>query len=615
MAEARKKEAARRASSTGAEPSPEPGPTPSPGFPIVGIGASAGGLAAFEAFFSGMAADADPSMAFVLVQHLAPDHKSILSDLVRRHTRMEVFEVEDGMAVRPNCIFVIPPNRDMALLNGVLHLLEQVASRGLRMPIDFFFRSLAMDQRERAIGIVLSGTGSDGTLGIRAIKAEGGMIMAQSPVSTEFEGMPRSAIATGLVDYVLKPAEMPAQLIAYAAHPGLQQSWSSAAARIPEGIFRKVLILLRDQTGHDFSQYKQSTVSRRIERRLAVNQIQVVDDYVRYAQRTPAEVEALLSDLLIGVTNFFRDPEAYEALEQQVLARLFDSKPSGSTIRVWSPGCSTGEEPYSLAILIQERLDALRRSYNVQVFATDLQPQAISTARTGLYPVSIAADLTAERLERFFVLEADSSAYRIKKNIRDMLIFSEQDLIRDPPLSKLDLIVCRNVLIYMGAELQKRLIPLFHYALNPGGFLFLGTSETIGQYGDLFAVTDRRWRLYQRKDDSPRTHFSAAGRSSAPSRASEAGTARAERRAGDRRRPSLRELTEQTLLRWAVPAGALVNGRGDILYLHGRTGSFLEPASGEAGISNIVRMAREGLQRDLATALRDGAFSPVDLAV
>ncbi|MCX6556012.1 MAG: chemotaxis protein CheR, partial [Candidatus Aminicenantes bacterium] len=318
---------------------------PKTGFPIVGIGASAGGLAAFEAFFSGMPTGSEPGMAFVLVQHLAPDHKSILTDLIRRYTRMKVFEVEDGMVVQPNCAYIIPPNRDMAFLNGSLQLLEPSAPRGQRLPIDFFFRSLAQDQRERAIGIILSGTGSDGTLGLRAIKAEGGMVMVQNPASTEYDGMPRNAIGTGLVDYELPPAEMAPHLIAYVAH-AFGRSPLPAAAPTPkiENALKKVFILLRAQTGHDFSQYKPSTINRRIERRMAVHQISTVEGYVKYLHQLPAEVEALFCDLLIGVTNFFRDPEAFKTLEEKVIPNLFADKPAGSLIRVWSPGCSSGEE-------------------------------------------------------------------------------------------------------------------------------------------------------------------------------------------------------------------------------------------------------------------------------
>lgn len=449
-------------------------------FPIVGIGASAGGLAAFEAFFSGMPIDTDPGMAFVLVQHLAPDHKSILSDLVRRYTRMQVFEVEDGMQVRPNCAYIIPPGRDMAFLNGSLQLLAPTEPRGQRLPIDFFFRSLAHDQRERAIGIVLSGTGSDGTQGVRAIKGEGGMVMAQNSASTEFDGMPRSAIATGLVDYELPPAEMAAQLIAYAAH-AFGKLPRSVGVPVPtsENAMKKIFILLRGQTGHDFSLYKPNTIQRRIERRLAVHQIEALESYVTYLQQTPAEVDALFRDLLIGVTSFFRDPEAFQALEEQIIPKMFEGRPAGSLVRIWTAGCSTGEEAYSIAILLVERMEAVKQSYTVQLFATDIDGQAIATARAGIYPASIAADITSERLARFFTLEPGGGAYRVNKGIRDLLVFSEQDVIRDPPFSKLDLLSCRNLLIYMGTELQRKLIPLFHYALKPAGVLFLGTSESV----------------------------------------------------------------------------------------------------------------------------------------
>ncbi|MDO9199565.1 CheR family methyltransferase [Rhodoferax sp.] len=589
----------------------EPQETPNAGvsdFPIVGIGASAGGLAAFEAFFSGMPAHTDPGMAFVLVQHLAPDHESILTDLIRRYTRMQVFEIVDGMVVQINCAYIIPPGRDLAFLNGTLQLLEPAAPRGQRLPIDFFFRSLAQDQRERAIGIVLSGTGSDGTVGVRAIKGAGGMVMAQTPASTEFDGMPRSAIATGQVDYELAPAEMPAQLIAYVAHAfGRTGKSTTNAEPRSENALQKIFVLLRAQTSHDFSQYKSSTLHRRIARRMAVHQIEAIGGYVKYLQQTPAEVDALFRDLLIGVTNFFRDPEAFEALEQQVIPGIFADKPAGALIRVWSTGCSTGEEAYSLAILLQERLEALKTNYKVQVFATDIDRQAIATARAGLYPASIAADITPERLARYFTAESDGSAYRIHKGIRDMLVFSEQDVIKDPPFSKLDLISCRNLLIYMGTELQKKLIPMFHFALNPGGFLFLGTSETIGEFGDLFGALDRKAKLYQRKESFLGAHRTAVGRVHPPRAVRQEVLPLAAAKATGPAKLSLRDLTEQTLLQHVAPSSALVNVKGDIFYLHGRTGMYLEPAPGEAGISNILKMAREGLRPDLTVALHKAA--------
>jgi two-component system, chemotaxis family, CheB/CheR fusion protein len=579
------------------------------GFPIVGIGASAGGLAAFEAFFSGIPAGANPGMAFVLVQHLAPDHTSILTDLIRHYTSMQVFEVEDGMQVQPDCVYIIPPNRDMAFINGTLQLLEPAAPRGQRLPIDFFFRSLANDQHERAIGVVLSGTGSDGTVGIRAIKGEGGLVVVQKPESTEYDGMPRSAIATGLVDFELTPAEMPAKIMAYATQAfGKAYRRIAAPESLPETAMRKIFVLLRAQTGHDFSHYKPSTINRRIERRMAVYQIELVDGYVKYLQQNPAEVTELFRDLLIGVTNFFRDPEAFRTLEEKVIPKIFNNKREESAVRVWSSGCSTGEEAYSLAMLLAEGMEARKKSCAIQVFATDIDPQAIVTARAGIYPASIAADISPDRLARFFTLEPGGHTYRIHKGIRDMVIFSEQDMVKDPPFSKLDLISCRNVMIYMGSTLQKKLLPLFHYALNPGGTLFLGTSETTGDFNVLFAALDSKQKIYQRKDDfigirrAVIDHFVpilTAVDSTLPSRV-----------AGKQilsEKPPLRELTERELLQQVIAAGALVSGTGDILYLHGRTGMFLELAPGETGINNILKMAREGLRNELTMALHKAA--------
>ena len=573
-------------------------------FPIVGIGASAGGLAAFQEFFSAMPADTYPGMAFVLVQHLSPDHKSILSELVQHHTHLQVFEVADGMTVQPDCVYIIPPNRDMAFLHGALHLLEPTSPHGHRLPIDFFFRSLAQDQHERAICIVLTGTGSDGTLGVRAIKGEGGMVMAQRLDSAEYDGMPRSAIATGLVDCELAPAEMPAQLMAYAAYAsGKFPRLAAALSPKTEIVLRKIFVMVRAQTGHDFSKYKPSTILRRIERRMAVHQIQAIDEYAKYLQQTPAEVEALFRDLMIGVTHFFRDPEAFQALEKDIIPQLFAGKPAGALIRVWSPGCSTGEEAYSIAMLMLEHIEALKQNFTVQIFATDIDSQAIAKARAGRYPASIAADLSASRLAHFFTAESDGNVYCIHKGIRDMLVFSEQDVIKDPPFSKIDLISCRNLLIYMGSELQHKLIALFHYALNPGGMLFLGTSESVGEFGDLFAVLDRKSKLYQRKEDIHGAQRAALGRLLSPMAARDAAQPWVARRTAFPVKQPLRELTEQALLQQLAPVGALVNGQGDILYLHGRAGMYLEPTPGEAGINNILKMAREGLRRDLTIAL------------
>jgi two-component system CheB/CheR fusion protein len=565
---------------------------------IVGLGASAGGIAAFEAFFSAMPADS--GMAFVLVQHLSPDHHSILAELIQHKTSMPVFQVKDGTEVKNNCVYVIPPNRDLALLNGRLQLLVPVNPRGHPLAIDLFFKSLAQDQRERAIGIVLSGTGSDGTLGLQAIKNEGGMIMAQSSESSEYKGMPNCAISTGLVDFVLPPAEMPAALISYAAHAFESvRKHASVPTSKAETALQKIFVLLRAQTSHDFSQYKSSTIRRRIERRMAVQQIDALDHYVKYLQQTPAEVDALFRDLLIGVTQFFRDSLAYAALEQQIIAKLFDNKPAGGEIRVWSAGCASGEEAYSIAILLQECLEKRNQPYSVKVFGSDIDSLAIAKARAGLYPTGIAADISPQRLGRFFTAEPDGSGYRINKTIRDLVVFAEQDVIKDPPFSRLDLISCRNLLIYLDAPLQQKLMTMFHFALKPGGTLFLGSSSSAGDYAELFIVVDRKAKLYQRRVDSPGLQPKALSRFLPPDMV----TMQAHQ-ASNMTSPAklpCRELTEQTLLQFA-PACALVNNRGEILYLHGRMGMYLEMASGEIRV-NILNMAREGLKHDLVTAL------------
>jgi len=583
-------------------------------FPIVGIGASAGGLAAFEAFFSGMPGDIDalgkssenPGMAFVLIQHLAPDHKSILTELIKKYTKMHVYEVEDGMIVQPNCVYIIPPGRDMAILNGILELLEPISPHGQRLPIDFFFRSLALDQRELAICIVLSGTGSDGTLGARAIKDAGGMVMVQNPESTEYDGMPTSVIATGLVDYELPASEMVAQIISYLSLAFGKRSMHTSTDPAKSGDdLKKLFILLRSQTGHDFSLYKPTTINRRVERRMAVAQIERIDNYIKHAQQTPSEVEALFRDLLIGVTNFFRDPEAFKSIDETVIPQLFKNKDASESVRIWVPGCSTGEEAYSLAILLAENMEMLKQNYSVQIFATDIDDIAINFARIGLYPVSISENISSERLARFFTIEPGGIMYRINKSIRDMLVFSEQDLVKDPPFSKLDLISCRNLLIYMGTELQKKIIPLFHYSLLPGGYLFLGSSESVGEFETLFESQNRKQKIYIRKDDYRSTRQVLMNRNipliASPANIEKAGSS-------DKQLP-LQEIVEQTLLNQIAPAAILVNKSGDILYLHGRTGLFLEPAPGVSGVSNIVKMARKGLRRELSTTLHKAAIN------
>ena len=570
-------------------------------FPIVGIGASAGGLAAIEAFLSAMP-DTNANFALVIVQHLSPDHKSILSELLKRYTNMRVNEAQDGVTVMPNCAYIIPPNRDMALMNGKLQLFEVAAPRTARFSIDYFFRSLAADLHEQAICIILSGTGTDGTLGLRAIKGEGGMAMVQSPDSTEFDGMPRSAIATGLVDYVLPPAQMPAHLIAFLNRTiARNQELAPSPSYAPE-VLAKIFILLRAKTGHDFSQYKQNTILRRVDRRMTLHQIERVTDYLRYLQEHTEEVSALFRDLLIGVTSFFRDPEAFAALETVAIPHLFAAAPPDLPIRVWVCGCSTGEEAYSLALLIHEHLETLQKEHKVQIFATDIDRRATDHARAGVYPPSIVADVSAERLDRFFTIDANGS-YRVQKVIRDLIVFAEQDVLKDPPFSKLNLISCRNLLIYLNTDLQQRLIDVFHYALLPEGLLFLGNSETTGNRPLLFDILDRKAKLYVRKME--KTPLLARGFGTPlfvavpPLTLSPPGVAAPMRN----NVPTLRETTEQSLLRHFSRSAVLTDSDGQIFYFHGRTGKYLEAASGDAGF-NLLAMAREGLQRALTPAFR-----------
>lgn len=575
-------------------------------FYVVGIGASAGGLAAFEAFFSGIPKKNLPNMAFVLVQHLAPDHKSILNEIIKRYTDLPVFEVEDGMVIKNNSVYIIPPNKNMAVINGTLELLDITLPKGQNMPIDFFFRSLAVDQKEKAVCIVLSGTGSDGSLGLKDIKSEGGLAIVQTQDSSEYDGMPSSALATGVVDLQLSPKMMFQQLVEYEKHSSRLLNYHGEMTDVDgEHLLKKIFVLIRNQTGHDFSNYKPSMIGRRIERRLAINKIDNLLEYIKFLQQTPSEIDILLNDMLIGVTHFFRDKEAFAKLEEDVIPKIFEGKPSNSTIRIWCAGCSTGEEAYSIAILFYEYLEKCHKSFNIQIFATDMDQKAISIARVGMYSSHIKADLTEERLEKYFSLDLANDSYRIIKPIREMLIFSEQSIIKDPPFSKLDLISCRNLMIYLNGELQKKLIPLFHYALSPGGVLFLGASETVGSFELLFEVVDRKLKIYRRKEDIqgslkciPSQIFTATiEKDTVLSSLVPKGDA------GPKQ--SLREISEQMILKETPISGVLINENGDTLYIHGRTGLYLEPSQGEVGINNVIKMAREGLKHEIKVALKN----------
>jgi two-component system CheB/CheR fusion protein len=567
-------------------------------FPIVGIGASAGGLEAYESFFKNMPSNC--GMAFILVSHLDPTHVSILPELIRKQTKMKVLQIEDGQKVAQNHIYVIPPNKDLSILNGCLYLMELKLPRGLNLPIDNFFRSLAQDQGSRAICVILSGTGTDGTLGLKEIKGRLGMVMVQDEESAKYDGMPRSAISTGLADYILAVEKLPDQLIKYTKHAIIKKG---AVIDTNENKFQqalnKIFILLRSQTNHDFSHYKKNTICRRIERRMHVHQIDNIKDYVAYLQKSEREVHTLFKDLLIGVTSFFRDKEAFENLKNNFLIDLLKEKSDNYRVRVWIAGCSSGEEGYSIAILLHECMEQIGRHFDVQIFGTDIDEDAINLARSGLYPLSISADVSPKRLKRYFTKE--ESHYRVKKSIREMLIFAPQNLIKDPPFTKLDILSCRNLLIYLGPELQKKVLPVFHYSLKNDGVLFLGSSESIGQAADLFKIQDKKWKIFKREVNSSVTHPIL----DFPIPPQTEGVAMEPAPEAVKRAMEINSLmlVETILEQSDTPPCAIIDEKKDIIYIHGRTGRYLEPAVGKVSV-NILEMARPGLKAVLAAVIR-----------
>lgn len=565
--------------------------------PIIGIGASAGGLEAFEQFFKKMPFDS--GMAFVLVQHLDATRESILCDLLRRFTPMEVFQAEDGMAIGPNCVYTIPPNRVMAIMHGRLHLLKSPKPHHLQQPIDYFFQSLAQDVKERSVGVLLSGTGTDGTLGLKSIKEAGGIAIAEDPECAKYDGMPKNAITSGVVDEVLPPGKIASRLIAYVQHVFTQSRPKTSSPRTDASEhLQKVFLLLRSQTGHDFSLYKRNAILRRVERRMAIHQIQEMATYVRFLQENRGEVDKLFKDLLIGVSNFFRDPQAFEALQEKVIPQIYENRPPDRDVRIWIPACSTGEEAYSIAILMLEYIKKLNVDYRIQVFATDIDNDSIEVARMGKYPASIAADVSADRLKQFFTTE--DSVYQVKKSLRDMLVFAVQDIAKDPPFSKLDIVSCRNLLIYLEPGLQKKLFSLFHYALNENGYLFLGTSETVGDQVDLFTTIDGKWKVFQRKG----IVFSQSAIARIPTVQPTlpiAGKIK-EKLPHMPETVSLREMVERDMLQSYTPACVIIDEKCRVLYIHGQVGNYLEPAAGEASL-DILKMARRGVKTELTTAI------------
>jgi len=571
-------------------------------FPIVGIGASAGGLEAFSELLHQL--PEKTGMAFVLVQHLDPKHSSELREILARTTKIPVTEVTDGTAVKPDHVYVIPPDSTMTIKDGVLRLAARTLTRGQHLPIDQFLSSLAEDRGNRAIGVILSGTASDGTEGARAVKAAGGITFAQDEKSAKYSGMPHSAVIAGHVDFVLPPAAIATELARLGQHPYLAPVPPQKAdlSRASADQMETLLTMLREATSVDFTHYKQTTLQRRIQRRMILHKVETLRDYVRFVRNTPGEIEELYQDILIHVTGFFRDPGAFEALRKHVFPGLFNDKRK-ETVRIWAPGCSTGEEVYSLAMSLVEFLwsDTEKTTRTVagnvpfQIFATDISDTALERARTGLYSEASIAGISPERLRRFFVVL--DGGYQINKSVREMCIFARQNVAKDPPFSNLDLISCRNLLIYLGPVLQKRVIPTLHYALKPNGYLMLGTAENLGAYADYFASVDKKYKIFQKKSGSARLLANMGAFDYTMPRLPDSRIPR-ERQIVS----SIEKEADRLLFSRFVPASIVINEEMEILQFRGKTGTYLEPAEGQPTF-NLSRMAREGLLVDLRAAL------------
>ncbi|MFP4387393.1 MAG: chemotaxis protein CheB [Desulfococcaceae bacterium] len=582
---------------------PEKGEAMDHDFHIVGVGASAGGLEALIYFFETMPSAG--GMAFVVVQHLSPDHKSLMGELLAKHTDMEILPVSDGLAVRPNCIYLPPPQKNLNLFNGSLLLIHPPPNRGLNLPIDVFFCSLAEDQEENAIGIILSGTGSDGTRGIQAIKKAGGMVMVQDERSAKFDGMPRSAIQTGLVDYVLRPGDMPETLLSFTRHPliaGKRREASSIASE--ETDMTKIIAMLRSKTGVDFTYYKQSTIIRRIERRMGIVQCVTLSEYLAYIYENPEETGALYKDLLIGVTKFYRDRDDFDYLREKIIPVLFENNREEKRIRVWVAGCSTGEEAYTIAILLQDYMDAIGEHYEIKVFATDIDQDAIEKASLGHYSAGIATDLSPHLLDRFFTKTEDG--YAVKRHVREQVIFAIQNVLRDPPFTKLDLITCRNLLIYLQNNLQRDVLHIFDFALKDGGYLFLGTSESVGDMSDRFVTVDRKVKIFSHRGTGPPPIQGAlrvrGGRK--PSGPAPPQTTGQRSQAGLRGQLEAQERYYQEIINRLTPLCVIVNEEGELVETFGDPAGFLRLSTGKTSF-NITRMVPRQVGLALNTAIRN----------
>ncbi len=577
--------------------------TKSKTFPIVGIGASAGGLEACSELLRHL--PVDTGMGFVLVQHLDPKHSSELREILARTTSIPVTEVTDGTAVRPDHIYVIPPNTNMAIKDGVLRLAARSLTRGQYLPIDHFLRSLAEDRGNQTISVILSGTASDGTEGSRAVKAAGGITFAQDEQSAKYPSMPHSAFAAGCVDFVLPPAGISNELTRVGKHPYLKPAAAekSEITIAPSNQMETLLGMLREATGVDFTYYKHTTLQRRISRRMILHKVDKLKDYIRYVRNTPGEIEELYQDILIHVTGFFRDPEAFEALRKHVFPDLFQNSKKNNTIRIWVPGCSTGEEVYSLAMTLLEYLwlETQRTAKTnlgttpFQIFASDISDNSLDRARAGLYSEALVSDISPERLRRFFVRL--DGGYQIIKPVREMCIFARQNVAKDPPFSHIDLISCRNLLIYLGPVLQKRVIPTLHYALKPNGYLMLGGAESLGTFAEYFVSVDKKNKLYQKKKTATRLVTYFGGLDYGMRRAGETKTAREPQPVF-----TIEKEVDRLLAHRFVPASIVINEELEIVQFRGRTGPYLEPATGHPTF-NLSRMAREGMLMDLRAAV------------
>ena len=579
---------------------------------IVGIGASAGGLVALEEFFKQVPAKS--GIAYLVVQHLDPTQKAMLAELLQRVTPMPVREAQNGALMEPDCVYVIAPNTELSISNGAMHVDKPTEPRGLRQPINILFSSLARSHGERAIAVVLSGMGSDGTAGLQAVKALGGLIVVQQSDTAQFDSMPKSAIASGCADIIAPPAELPGLIFKYIARVApvrFEDAPTAAKAaslvHLNDDSLQDIFKLLQDRTRHDFSNYKPNTLNRRIERRMAIHAIETPALYANFLRSNPQETDLLFKEMLIGVTSFFRDPLVWQQLVDVTLPELLARRTPGSTLRAWVVGCSTGEEAYSLAMAFAEVTQRLPRysKCTLQIFASDLSPDAIATARRGQYPPTIGDVVSPERLSQFFTTQ--EGGYRISKHIRDCVLFAQHDVILDPPFTRLDFLSCRNLMIYFDATLQRRLLPLFHYSLRSGGMVLLGSSETMGRYNHLFSTLESKLRLYVRQDNIAGSNPDFVLKSLPPLTNTKkerpmTSSAVNETNAVD----SLQTSADRLLLQVYAPAAVVVNNAGDIVYISGRTGKYLEPAAGKANW-NFHAMVRESLRAPLAAALKQAA--------